>query len=60
MNEKLKINNNYFTEEPEYNTSGHIPKNSPIHQFNKVVEDTIEDVKSKYTPDVLYLCSFYY
>lgn len=30
MNEKLKINNNYFTEEPEYNTSGHIPKNSPI------------------------------
>ena len=51
LNEKLKINNNYFTKEPEYNTSGHTPKNSPIHQFNKVVEDTIEDVKSKYTPD---------
>jgi hypothetical protein len=51
LNGNFDINNNYFTSEPEYNTAGYISPNSPINQFNKVVENTIENVKSKYTPD---------
>ena len=54
LNGNFDINNNYFTSEPEYNTAGYISQNSPnspINQFNKVVENTIEEVKSKYTPD---------